>query len=60
MKGILLKFYSEKISSEIMPQKYTTTTVKLGTISEKSRRSIVILKINGATHHLNQNLIPII
>ena len=39
-----------------MPQNYTTT-VKLGSIFEKSRR-IVILKINGATPQLDQNLKP--
>ena len=42
----------------IRSQKYPTTTVKLGTIFEKSRRSSVILKINGATPQLDQNLKP--
>ena len=42
----------------IRSQKYTTTTVKLGTIFEKSRLSSVIFKINEATSQLNQNLKP--
>ena len=51
MKKIPLKFTRNKknITSEIMPKKYNTTKVKLGTIFEKSQRSRVILKIIGAT-----------
>jgi len=39
-----------------MSQKYNATTVKLGTIFINNRRSIVILKINGATPHLDQKI----
>ena len=39
-------------------QKYNTTTVKLGPIFEKSRLSIVILKIMGVTPQLEQNSKP--
>ena len=46
------------MNPEIRPQKFTTTTVKLGAIFEKNRRSTVILKINGATPQLDQNLKP--
>ena len=55
-----LKIYSEqkKIKLGIRSQQYTATTVKFGTIFGKSRRSSVILKINGATPQLDQNLKP--
>ena len=51
------QIYSEqnKIISEILPYKYPTTTVKMGTIFEKSWRSIVIWKIIVPTPILNQN-----
>ena len=59
IKEILLKFIrNKKIFSEIMPQKNPTMTVKLGTIFEKSRRRRLVLKINGATPQLDQNLKP--
>ena len=41
-----------------MLQKYSDTTVKLGTISEKSRRRSVIFKIVVATTQLDQNFKP--
>ena len=54
------QIYSEQKKNKpgIRSQKYYATTVKLGTIFGKSRRSIVILKINGATPQLDQNLKP--
>ena len=59
LKKILLKFVrNKKLYREITSQKYTTTTVKLGTIFEKSRPSSVILKINGGTPPFHQNLKP--
>ena len=55
-----LKIYSEQKKNKpgIRSQKYAATTVKLGTIFGKSRRSSVILKINGATPQLDQNWKP--
>ena len=51
MKEILLKFTrnKKKIISEIMPQKYPTTTMTLGAIIEKTRLRSVILKIVGVS-----------
>ena len=58
MVEISLKFIRSKtIISEIMPQKYSTT-VKLVTIFEKSRRRRMVLKINGATPQLDQKVKP--
>ena len=53
-----LQIYSEKKKLGIRSQEYPTTMVKLGTIFEKSRLSGLILKINGATPQLDQNLKP--
>ena len=50
---------TKKINREITHQKYTTKTMKFGTIFGKSRRNIVILKIIGATSQLDQILKPI-
>ena len=51
------KNYSETIS-EIMSQKYAATTVKLGTIFEKSRLRSGILKIHEVTSQVDQKLKP--
>ena len=56
-KEIPLKFTRNKrnIMSEIMSQKYPTTTVKLGTNFEKSRLSSVILKIVEVNPQIDHN-----